>query len=129
MPAGEVFTSMQRQEIAQAVADAERVCGYHFSVYVGPAEGEARRHAAVLHAELADPPHSVLLHVDPTGRTIEIVTGESAQAALDNRKAGLAALTMQPAFATGDLTRGLVAGLQQLARLASKEKSLHTDTP
>lgn len=120
---------MQRQDIAKSIADAEHVCGFRFSVYVGPSDGRPRQHAAMLHAELTDPAHSVLVHVDPAGRTIEIVTGEGVKTSLDNRQAALAALTMQSAFATGDLTRGLIAGLQQLAGLARRQAPLHTDTP
>jgi hypothetical protein len=36
---------------------------------------------------------------------------------------------MQTAFATGDLERGLRAGIQQLAEHATPMHSLHTDTP
>lgn len=129
MPAGEAFTSSQRQEIAKSIADAERLSGFRFSVYVGPAEGEPRPHAMARHAELPDPHQSVLVHVDPTGRSIEIVTGEDVKRSLDNHKTALAALTMQSTFASGDLTRGLIAGVQQLAGLARRPAPLHTDTP
>ncbi len=129
MPGGEAFTAMQRHEIAKAISDAERVSGHAFSVYVGAAQGGARQHAEALHRQLSNPTDSVLVHVDPEGRTIEIVTGSGVRTDLDNRQAGLSALTMQSAFATGDLTRGLVAGLQQLAGLARKQAPLHTNTP
>jgi uncharacterized membrane protein YgcG len=36
---------------------------------------------------------------------------------------------MQSAFAVGDLSRGLLAGIQQLAELARPPASLHIDTP
>ena len=98
-------------------------------MYVGPAEADGRQHSERLHAQLPDPANSVLVHVDPRARSIEIVTGVKARYALDNRKAALALLTMQSAFATGDLARGLVAGLHQLGTLARREQSLHTDTP
>jgi len=127
--AGEAFTDSQRQEITKAIGDAQRVSGYAFSVYVGACEGDPHQHAAALHAELAAPADSVLVQVDPAARTIEILTGAHIHSHLDNRQAALAALTMQSAFATGDLTRGLVAGLQQLAGLARKPTLLHTETP
>jgi len=127
--AGEAFTALQRREIDKAISDAERVSGHQFSVYVGAADGVAREHAEALRQQLAHPDDSILVHVDPRGRTIEVVTGARAATCLDSRQAGLAVLTMQSAFATGDLTRGLVAGLQQLAALARRESPLHTDTP
>ena len=129
MPAGEAFTETQREEIRRAVAEAERVSGWTFGVEVGPAEGSARAYAERLHARLPDPDRSILVQVDPERRTLEIVTGAAVLRVLDNRGAALASLTMQTAFAGGDLTAGLTNGLQQLAQLARAPKSLHTDTP
>jgi uncharacterized membrane protein YgcG len=129
VPAGDAFTALQRQEIAKAVADAELVSGRTFSVHVGQSQGSPREYAESLHAKLLDPAHSVLIHVDPAGRALEIVTGSVVRRSLSNGQAALAAITMQTAFATGDLTRGLMAGLQQLAPLAKPTASLHTDTP
>lgn len=129
MPAGDAFTALQRQEIAKAVADAERVSGRTFSVHVGPSEGDPRAYAERLHAALPDPARSILIHVDPAGHVLEIVTGSHVRRSLTNHQAALAAITMQSAFATGDLARGLMAGLYQLAPLAKPEASLHTDTP
>lgn len=129
MAAGEAFTALQRREIDKAISDAERVSGHEFSVYVGAADGVARKHAEALHDQLTHPAGTILLHVDPRGRTIEVVTGSRVGTSLDSRQAGLAVLTMQSAFSTGDLTRGLIAGLQQLAALSRRETPLHTDTP
>jgi uncharacterized membrane protein YgcG len=130
VPAGDAFTAVQRQEISKAINDAERVSGRTFSVHVGPSGGrDPRAFAEQLHAATVDPSTSVLIHVDPHARSLEIVTGSQVRRSLTNRQAALAAITMQTAFATGDLTRGLMAGLQQLAPLAKPEASLHTDTP
>ena len=77
-----------------------------------------------------EPARSVLVQVDPERRTLEIVTGEGVRRVLDNRAAGLAALSMQSAFAAGDLTRGLLAGRQQLGQLArGAEEPAHRHTP
>lgn len=129
MPPGEAFTDAQRHDITRAVADAERDSGWVFSVEVGPTSGDSRAYAEALHAGLPDPRRSILVQVDPDRRTLEIVTGEVAGRAVDNRTAALVAVTMQSAFAGGDLARGLVAGLRQLGQLARAPKSLHTDTP
>ena len=129
VPRGEAFTTNQRQELLRAIADAERICGRPFSVYVGRSEGEPRQFAESLHAQLPNPAHSVLIHVDPTLRRLEIVTGEALRRTMTNRQVALAAIDMQAAFASGDLVRGLMSGIQQLAELGRSPELLHTDTP
>jgi uncharacterized membrane protein YgcG len=127
--AGDAFTAFQRHELEKVVADAERLSGRRFSVYVGPSGDDARSAAEQLHASLADPSESILILVDPAAHALEIVTGSAVRETLGNRKAALAALSMQTAFATGDLERGLRSGIQQLAGQARAEVNLHTDTP
>lgn len=129
MSGGEAFTPYQRNEIERAVRDAEKLSGRSFSVHVGPSDGDPRRTAERLHAAVDNPPNSILIHVDPQLRDLEIVTGSEVKTQLTNRQAALAALSMQTAFAAGDLTRGLHAGLQQLAELSRTPVSLHLDTP
>jgi uncharacterized membrane protein YgcG len=129
VPDGDAFTAFQRHELEKVVDDAERLSGRRFSVYVGPAGDDARATAERMHATLADPAESILILVDPAAHVLEIVTGSHVRDTLSNRKAALAALSMQTAFATGDLERGLRAGIQQLADQAKAEVSLHTDTP
>ena len=130
MPAGEIFTADQRHEIDKAIREAEprlrpRVLGARRE----QSKGDSRRTAELLHAELPRPGNSILIFVDPVARSLEIVTGADVRQTLSNRQAALAAITMQSAFATGDLDRGLRSGLAQLARLATPVTSLHTDTP
>ena len=129
MPAGEAFTSGQREEISRAIRNAESVSGLTFSVYVGASEGETRAFAEQLHAQLPDPERSVLVLVDPGGRRLEVVTGLEAAEAVDDTGAALAALGMQTAFAAGDLVGGICAGLQQLGERARRPRTLHADTP
>jgi uncharacterized membrane protein YgcG len=129
VPGGDAFTAAQRMEINRALDEAHRVSGWVFAVEVGPSNGGSRDYAETLHGRLPAPARSVLVAVDPERRTLEIVTGSAVRRILDNRSVALAALTMQSAFAGGDLARGLVAGLQQLAQLARQPKSLHLDTP
>jgi uncharacterized membrane protein YgcG len=126
---GDAFTSFQRQELEKVVADAERYSGCRFSVYVGPAGDDPRATAERMHAGLSSPAESIVIVVDPASHSLEVVTGSTVRETLTNRKAALAALSMQTAFATGDLERGLRAGIQQLAEQAKAEVSLHTDTP
>ncbi len=130
MSGGEAaFTPYQRDEIAKAIRNAEKVSGRAFSVHVGPSDGDARTCAERLHGALAEPANSILIHVDPQIRSLEVVTGSAVRTQLGNRQAALAAITMQSAFAAGDLSSGLLAGLQQLAALATPPASLHLDTP
>lgn len=126
---GEAFTDDQRREIDKAIREADRISGREFSVHVGPSDGDSRRKAEALHSELPNPGNSILIHVDPVLRTLEVVTGASTSHSLSNQQVALASLTMQSAFVTGDLARGLRAGIIQLASLAVPVTSLHTDTP
>jgi uncharacterized membrane protein YgcG len=126
---GSPFSPLQNHEIERAIEAAERVSGMDFSVYVGPSEGTPRTFAENLHVRLPDPDRSVLILVDPTMRQLEIVTGSIVRRTLDNRQAALAAISMQAAFSTGNLFRGLVDGIQQLAVHARPMESLHTDSP
>jgi uncharacterized membrane protein YgcG len=129
VPGGEAFTDAQRLEISRAVSEAQRDSGWQIAVEVGSCADDPRAYAERLHATLPDPTRSILVQVDPERRTLEIVTGALVRRVLSNRTAALVAVTMQSAFAGGDLTRGLVAGVRQLGQLARTPRSLHTDTP
>jgi uncharacterized membrane protein YgcG len=129
VPAGEAFSSAERDEVGRALRNAEAVSGYHFSVYVGASEGETRPFAERLHAALPDPEESVLVLVDPAARRLEIVTGTQVAEVLDDAEAGLAALSMQASFSAGDLVGGIATGVQQMGERAHRPRALHTDTP
>jgi hypothetical protein len=122
---GDAFTSAQRHEIDKAIRDAETLCRIEFSVFVGRAEGETRPFAERLHAALVAPDRSVLLLVDPAARILEIVTGAEAHRVLDDAEVRLAVLTMQSAFAGGDLVGGITRGVQQLAEHARRPTTRH----
>lgn len=129
MPVGDAFTPDQLYDIERAVRNAEEASGLRFSVYVGGADSETRPFAVELLNELEDPDHTVLVYVDPAGRRLEIVTGAEAKRQLSDTAAGLAALAMQTSFATGDLTGGLVTGVQQLGANAHQAPLLHANEP
>ncbi len=126
MPAGEAFTVDQRRAIDKAIDYAHYISGLAFSVFVGAADGDPRGRAVRLLTSLPDPGGSVVVLVDPAARAVEIVTGAAAQGTLSDAACGLAALSMQTTFAAGDLSGGLVAGLQQLGEHARRPSSLHT---
>ena len=128
MAAGEAFTAAERHEIDKAIRDAETMCRYEFSVYVGAADQESRPFAERLHAALVAPARSVLVLVDPAARIVEIVTGAEARRVLDDAEVKLATLSMQTAFAAGDLVGGNKAGVLQLAEHARRPTLLHTES-
>jgi uncharacterized membrane protein YgcG len=125
--AGETFSPMQRSTIDRAIRDAETQCRLEFSVFVGRSEGETRPFAERLHATLAAPERSVLVLVDPAARLLEVVTGSEAARVLDDAEVRLAALTMQSAFANGDLVGGISQGVRQLADHARQPVTRHRD--
>jgi len=127
VPSGDAFTSAQRYEIDKAIRDAETLSRFEFSVFVGASEGETRPFAERLHAALVAPTRSVLVLVDPAARVVEVVTGAEARRSLDDAEVRLAALTMQTAFAAGDLVGGIKNGVLQLAEHARRPRLLHTE--
>lgn len=98
-----------------------------FSLYVGETVDDARAYALRLHTTLDDPDHSVLVLCDPENRTLEIITGTEARRDLGDRECALAAAAMQSSFVVGDLTGGLVDGIQQLGESARTPRTLHTN--
>ncbi len=126
MPAGDAFSPRQADHIRQAIATARAETGLHFSVYIGPADGDAREHALRLHAAMGDTATgAVLILVEPEQRRVEIVTGEGARRLLDDRAAALASLSMATSFAGGDLAGGLVNGIRMMSASAARPPVLH----
>jgi hypothetical protein len=125
--AGDAFTSSQRYEIDRAIRDAETVCRYEFSVYVGASEGETRPFAQRLHSTLTAPERSVLVMVDPAARIVEVITGTEVRRDLEDGEVRLAVLSMQTAFAAGDLVGGITQGVMMLADHARRPRMLHAE--
>ena len=125
MPAGDGLSPAHRQQIDKAIRDAETVCRYEFSVYIGRAEGGPREFAERLHSALVAPDRSVLLLVDPIARALEVVTGAEVRRHLEDHEVRLAVAEMQSQFALGDLVGGVVRGINMLAAHARKPPTLH----
>ena len=124
MPSGEPFTDEQVREISKACGTASAETGLHYTVYVGPVEGEIRDHAERLHAALgAQAAAGVLVLVAPGDRQLEIVTGKVSARRLSDRACALAALSMTTAFSGGNLVGGIVTGVRMLAEAAGRELS------
>jgi hypothetical protein len=114
------FTTRQLLRIDEALRMADTGTGLTFSVYVGQLDEPVRETAEKMHGQLADPAASVMIAISPNQRVLEIVTGPSARKRIPDRDAKLAALSMVAAFGGGDLTGGIVSGLDQLATRAGK---------
>jgi hypothetical protein len=125
VPSTDGFSARQRAQVDRAIRAAETVSRYEFSVYVGSTDGEPRAFAEALHAALKTPARSVLVMVDPQRRVLEVVTGEVVRRDLHDDSVRLAVVTMQTAFAEGDLVDGITRGLAQLAEAARQPRSLH----
>jgi uncharacterized membrane protein YgcG len=116
------FTDSQSREISHACATASAETGLHFSVYIGPAEGDVRDHAERLHDALGTlAPRAVLILVAPGDRQLEIVTGKESSRRLSDRACALAALSMTTSFSGGDIVGGVVTGVRMLSESAGRE--------
>jgi hypothetical protein len=115
--AGE-FGSGDRATIDAAIRQAELLCRYEFSVFVGEVEGDSRDFATSLHNSLVAPARSIMIMVDPTARVLEVVTGGQVRRTLSDREVELAALQMQTAFVADDYVGGLTSGIAMLAEHA-----------
>jgi uncharacterized membrane protein YgcG len=128
VPAGDAFSARQQDDVVRAIRLAQQQSQLPVSVYVGTLEGDSRAMALKLHGALGDEAdRSVLVAVDPGARRVEIVTGPEARRRVDDRAAGLAAITMTSAFQAGDLSGGIANGVLALAEHAHVPRSLHTE--
>lgn len=130
MPAGNGLSQRQQEYVVRAIRLARQQSQLSVSVYVGTLEGDSRGMAQQLHGALGpNAATSVLVAVDPGARRVEIVTGPELRRRLDDRAAGLAAMTMTSAFQAGDLSGGIANGVLALAEHAHGPQSLHTERP
>lgn len=128
MAAGErgARASAQPAEVDRAIRQAEQVSRYEFSVFVGNTEDHSpREFADRLHGSLVAPSRSVLILVDPARRVLEVVTGEQVRRTLSDAEVELAVGHMRDYFAQGDLTDGLVRGINMLGEHARAPRTLH----
>ncbi len=138
MPAGDAYalesgavsplSAAQRFELGRVVEAARAMCGYGFGVYVGPLP-DGRDSALVHHAALPDAASAVLVAVDPSARSIEIVTGINTRSSLDNRACEFAVLAMKSCFVADDLVGGVREGVNLLAAHARHPQVMHLDEP
>ncbi len=121
MTAVRTLSSIQAEDIRQAVQQAEHRSGLRFAVYLGSPTGGRRHFAERLHAGLGEESaNAVLIYVDPSGRALEIVTGERARGRVPDGRCRLIAMSMATAFSAGDLTGGVVYGVSALMEVAGR---------
>jgi hypothetical protein len=114
------FSTRQLLRIDEALRLSDQATGLVFTIFVGRLDEPVREHAERLHAQLADPASAVLIALSPNQRVLEIITGADARKRIPDRAAKLAALSMVAAFGGGDLTGGIISGLDQLASHAGR---------
>jgi hypothetical protein len=122
------LSAAHRAELSRLVDRARSICGFGFAVYIGPMRS-GRDSAIAQHASLRDPASAILVAVDPSTRSIEIVTGVNTVADLDNRACEFAALSMKSCFVADDLVGGVREGVTSLAEHARHPRTLHLDEP
>jgi Domain of unknown function (DUF5130) len=125
--AGDAFSAAQRADLAEVVRAAADWAGLPLVLQIG-ALPDGRATAVAAHSATADPDRTVLVAVDPAGRTLEIVTGEVAAQRCDARACALAAATMTTSFGAGDLLGGIRNGVQLLADRAHQPHLAHAET-
>lgn len=118
----------QRVELQRAIDLAREICGLVFGVYVGELE-QGRESAIAAHAQLPDPEDAVLIAVDESARTIDIVTGTRVSRVLDDRSCELAILTLRSSLEGGDLVGGVRNAATLLAQHARMPRTLNLDEP
>lgn len=128
MAAGDRGSSADAHEVDRAIRKAEQTSRYEFSVFVGDTgDHPPRQYAEALHESLVVPDRSVVIMVDPSRRLIEVVTGEQVRSTLSDAEVELALADMRGYFADGDLTTGLVRGIQLLGEHARAPRMLHAE--
>jgi uncharacterized membrane protein YgcG len=123
--AGDPFSPQERFALDETIRKAEQLSRAEFSVFVGKTTGEPHQFATRLHNTLVAPARSILIMVDPQQRALEVVTGGYVRRTLTDSEVELAVLSMQTAFAAGDLVGGLKRGIQMLADHARSPETLH----
>ena len=128
MAPGSDFSRGQVSELQRVIDLGRQISGLCFGVYIG-ALPDGHDSAIARHAQLADAPAAVLVAVDPSARSIDIVTGTYAARLLDDRSCELAVLAMKSSFEAGDLVGGVRDAVNLLAQRARTPHTTHTQEP
>ena len=128
MASGSDLTRGQRLELQRSIDLAREICGLVFGVYVGEL-AQGRESAIALHAQLPDPQDAVLIALDTSARTIDILTGTQVAKVLDDRACELAILSLRSSLEGGDLVGGVRNAATLLAQHARMPRTLNLEEP
>jgi uncharacterized membrane protein YgcG len=109
------------------VRDAEESTGLQMTVYLGPAEDDPRAQAERLLAAGGSARPAVLLLVAPTAHRVEIVTAPAARDRVPDEACAHAVEVMVGYFRRGEFDAGIIAGVEELARVAGPGRRAPTD--
>ncbi len=116
----------QVRSIEWACKRARDDCGFDFVVWISSDTSRpVRARAEDRHATLKNRDRTVLVHVDPARRQVEIVTGTEVTRTLTDSECRLAAVSIAASAANGDLSAGLVTGITQMGEAARGQVSRH----
>ncbi|MDQ2649230.1 MAG: DUF5130 domain-containing protein [Actinomycetota bacterium] len=109
-----------RRRIDEAVRQAEQTTGLQFCVVLGvPADRDPHEQAeALFSTAIPEGRPAVLVLVAPKHHHVEVLTAPAARQRVSDAAAEVAVGIMVDAFAQGDLTLGLIAGIEHLAASA-----------
>lgn len=128
MAGGSALTRGQRVELQRSIDLAREISGLVFGVHVGEL-AHGRESAIAAHALLPDPEDAVLIAIDESARTIDIVTGIRVARVLDDRSCELAILSLRSSLEGGDLVGGVRNAATLLAQHARMPRTLNLDEP
>ena len=117
-----------RENLQGVVVRAREVCGLEFAIHVGRLT-RGRESAEAVQSRLRDPRSAVLVAVDPSTKSVEIVTGPDARIHVDDRTCQFAVLALRSGADVDDITVGLRDAVLLLAEHARAPRVLHLDEP
>jgi hypothetical protein len=119
---------MERGELQHIVDVAREICGLSFGIMIGALpNGVASLREQLMRR--SDPDASVMIGVDPNGRSLVVVTGAYAQSRVNDHACAQAVLAMQRTMADGDLVSALRDGVFLLAEHARAPHTAHLGEP
>lgn len=113
------LTKAEHRRVGEAVDAAEETTGLQFCVVLGPAESDAHAHAEALFVQAGlhlRPAVLVLVALDQ--RRVEVLTAPTVRERVPDPACAEAVSEMTKHFAEGDLSGGIIAGVEHLAAVA-----------
>jgi hypothetical protein len=122
------ITEGMRENLQETVERAREICGLEFAIHIGRLPS-GRESAEAIHGRLRDPRSAVLVAVDPSAKSVEIVTGPDARIHVDDRTCQFAVLALRSGAEVDDLPVGIRDASLLLAEHARAPRVMHLDEP